>query len=55
MDKKFLSKCFRIGLLEIVEESMDKQEQVLDETIERWRGDNEQLDDICVFGVRIKK
>ena len=32
---------------------MAVQKVILDETIEAWRGDIEQLDDILVIGVRI--
>jgi hypothetical protein len=32
---------------------MAKQEKVLEETFENWRGPNEQIDDVCVIGVRV--
>ena len=51
--KKFKSKPFKNLLLSIQNEDMDRQKEILDETIERWRGSLKQIDDICVFGVRI--
>ena len=33
-------------------ESMEKQRSILDQTIEEWKGDVEQLDDILVIGRR---
>jgi hypothetical protein len=32
---------------------MNRQEQLLSEELERWMGNNEQVDDIIVMGVRI--
>jgi serine phosphatase RsbU (regulator of sigma subunit) len=51
--KKFLSKNFKELLLEIHEEPMHDQEQILNKTITDWMGDNSQIDDILVVGVRI--
>ena len=33
--------------------TMEEQKQILDETIEKWRGEHEQIDDICIVGVRV--
>ncbi|MCH8332183.1 MAG: SpoIIE family protein phosphatase, partial [Bacteroidetes bacterium] len=52
-DKKFLSKRFQELLLSIQDKSLEDQKEILDQTIEDWRGDNEQLDDICVIGIRV--
>jgi serine phosphatase RsbU (regulator of sigma subunit) len=51
--KKFMYKQFRDTLIEIKDESMDKQKEILDAKIESWRGEFEQVDDILVIGVRI--
>jgi tetratricopeptide (TPR) repeat protein len=51
--KKMKSSNFKKLLLSIQEESMDRQKQLMDEAFEKWRGDLEQLDDVCVIGVRI--
>jgi hypothetical protein len=41
-------------LLEAIFQKCGKQEkEFLDETIEKWRGEQEQVDDICIIGVRI--
>jgi len=50
--KKFMAKKFRNLLLEIQDESLDQQKNILDYTIEDWKGDNNQLDDILVLGIR---
>ncbi|MBN1416654.1 MAG: SpoIIE family protein phosphatase [Bacteroidales bacterium] len=51
--KKFKTNNFREMLLEIHSKSMDEQKKILDDTIEEWRGDDDQVDDIMVMGVRI--
>ena len=51
--KKFMYKQFRDTLTEIKDQSMAKQKENLDSTIESWRGEFEQVDDILVIGVRI--
>ena len=51
--KKFMVKRFHQTLLSIQNESMDKQGQILDNTIEQWKGQNEQVDDILVIGIKI--
>lgn len=51
--KKFKYRPFKNLLLEIQEKPMSQQKEILNATIEDWRGELEQVDDICVFGVRI--
>jgi len=51
--KKFLSKNFKELLLEIHEEPMHDQKKILDKTITDWMGNNSQIDDILVIGVRV--
>jgi serine phosphatase RsbU (regulator of sigma subunit) len=51
--KKFKSSRFKELLLSIQIESMDKQKQLLGEAFESWRGENEQIDDVCIIGFRI--
>ncbi len=51
--KKFKPANFRKLLISIQSESMDRQKQLLDEAFESWRGDLEQIDDVCIIGVRV--
>jgi len=51
--RKFMKKRFKDMLLDIQDKSMQEQRAVLDETIENWKGDSEQIDDIIVMGVRV--
>jgi len=50
--KKFKYKNLKELILRIQPESMEKQRTILDQTLEEWRGDVEQLDDILVIGRR---
>lgn len=51
--KKFMAKQFKSVLLGIQNIPMQDQRQFLDKTIEDWRGNEEQVDDILVIGIRI--
>ena len=48
--KKFKYRNFKELILKIQSESMPQQRSILNHTIEKWRGDIEQLDDILVIG-----
>ncbi len=50
--RKFMYKRFRNYLAEIHKEPMERQRQLLDQTIEEWRGPSKQIDDILVIGIR---
>ena len=52
--KKLKSANFRKMLFEIQDKTMDEQLVILDKRFEGWRGDLEQVDDVCVIGVRIQ-
>lgn len=52
-NKKFMSKNFKNLLLEINDQPMLDQKDVLDRTLKDWMGDNSQIDDILVIGVRM--
>jgi serine phosphatase RsbU (regulator of sigma subunit) len=52
-NKKFLSRKFKDLLIEIHQEPMREQKNILDKTIADWMGDNSQIDDILVIGVRV--
>ncbi len=51
--KKFKYKAFQELLLANCNKTMEEQKQVLDETIEQWKGELEQVDDICIIGLRV--
>lgn len=51
--KKFRTGNFKKLLLSIQEKTMSEQKEILDETFETWKGTFEQIDDVCVIGVRI--
>jgi serine phosphatase RsbU (regulator of sigma subunit) len=52
-NKKYKSANFKKLLLSIQEQSMENQWKLISEAFELWRGKNEQLDDVCILGVRI--
>ena len=51
--KKFMYKPFKELLLSIQNKTMEEQKIVLEQHFENWRGNIEQVDDVCVIGVRI--
>jgi serine phosphatase RsbU (regulator of sigma subunit) len=51
--KKFKSQRFKELLLSFQKESMSAQKQLLENAFESWRNDIEQIDDVCIVGVRI--
>lgn len=52
-DKKYSYKRFRKTLLSVHHQSMEEQKEIIDNEINTWRGNNEQIDDICVMGLKI--
>ena len=51
--KKFKTKAFRELLLSIQDKTMNEQNDLIDKAFETWRGDLEQIDDVCVIGLKI--
>ena len=51
--KKFKYSALKELLLSIAEKPMDEQKTILSKTFENWRGNLEQVDDVCVVGVRV--
>lgn len=53
--KKFKTPALKKALLAIQSESMDKQKETLNSTFENWKAHLEQIDDVCVMGVKFNK
>lgn len=51
--KKFKAANFKRLLLSIQSEPLERQRELIDEAFENWKGELEQLDDVCVIGVRV--
>jgi len=52
-NKKLMIKNFKNNLSEISSFSMEKQKELLNNTFENWRGENEQVDDVLVMGYKV--
>tara|TARA_B110001452_G_scaffold260947_1_gene259065 strand:- start:58 stop:1623 length:1566 start_codon:yes stop_codon:yes gene_type:complete len=51
--KKYKSAPFKKYLLSINNETMDKQKELIAQNFKNWMGDYEQIDDVCVIGVKV--
>jgi serine phosphatase RsbU (regulator of sigma subunit) len=51
--KKMKTSNFRQLLLEIQDKTMQDQRAFLENSFENWKGELEQLDDVCIIGVRV--
>ena len=51
--KKFKAKSLRELFLRIQDESLDQQQKSIQTAFEDWKGNYEQVDDICIVGVRV--
>ena len=51
--KKYKYKTFREKLTDISMLPISKQKEIIDDEFEIWKGDMEQLDDVCVLGIRV--
>ncbi|MCW8897227.1 MAG: tetratricopeptide repeat protein [Flavobacteriales bacterium] len=51
--KKFMYKPFKELLLSIQDKTMDEQKIMLEKHFEDWKGSLEQVDDVCVIGIRV--
>ena len=50
--RKFMKKNFKKLLLDIQDYPMNKQKEILEETLAQWMGDTPQIDDILILGLR---
>ena len=51
--KKYMSGKFKKFLLSISEMTMEQQEYLVKVEFTNWMGENEQIDDVCVMGVKV--
>ena len=51
--KKFKAEQLKKLLLSIQNQDIDTQKEVINTTFENWKGKLEQVDDVCVIGVRV--
>ena len=51
--KKYISKKFYKFLLSISQETIENQSILIENEFERWKGNYEQIDDVCVMGLRV--
>jgi len=51
--KKLMRKIFEETLIDYSDKSMPDQKKQLESTFKNWKGDLDQVDDICVVGIRI--
>ena len=51
--KKMMYKPFKNLLLAIQDKSMSEQKTILEQHFKEWKGGLEQVDDVCIIGVRI--
>ena len=51
--KKFLLSRFRELLVSVSPETIQKQEEILNTNFDQWKGQEEQVDDILIIGVRV--
>ena len=51
--KKFMSKNFKELLLQTSQHSLDEQKEALDTTIENWKNNYDQNDDMIIIGFEI--
>jgi len=52
-NQKFNKRNFKKLLVKIFDKSMSEQKEILENVLEKWKGETEQTDDIIVMGVRI--
>ena len=52
--KKFKYKPFKHLLIDLHTKQINEQAQLISDSFENWRGQLEQIDDVCVIGVKIE-
>lgn len=51
--KKLKYKPFKSMLLKLATQSMSTQRKTLDDTFAKWKGEFDQVDDVCIIGLRV--
>jgi len=51
--KKFKAANFKELLLSVQKEDMQTQKEIINKAFAKWKGNLEQIDDVCVIGVRV--
>lgn len=51
--KKFKAANMKEMFLKNKEKSIQEQQMIVDDTFEKWKGSLEQIDDVCVIGIRV--
>ena len=51
--KKFKASQMKELILSIQDKNMDEQKEIINNTFENWKGELDQVDDVCVIGVRV--
>ena len=51
--KKYKSAQFKKFLLSINDNPMEKQKELIAQNFDQWKGNYEQIDDVCVIGVKV--
>lgn len=51
--RKFMSAKFKQLLIQIVEKSSAQQKEIISSTMEAWKGNNTQIDDMLIIGLKI--
>lgn len=54
LEKKFMSKNLKAWLQENAHLPCDDQKNLLEETFKKWKGNLEQIDDVCIVGLKLK-
>ncbi len=52
-NKKFKYKTLKNLLINISDKSVEEQKVILDQTFQQWKGGIEQVDDVCISGIRV--
>ncbi|MDF1673168.1 MAG: SpoIIE family protein phosphatase [Vicingaceae bacterium] len=52
-NKKYKTERLKKLLLKICNQNLENQSKIIDEEFETWKGDNEQIDDVLITGIKI--